>query len=154
MVSGRWLWLFVAPGLHRRSRLVGLLVIPLATLFFIGGMAFAYFIMLPTALPFLLNFMGIPTTPRPSSYVGFVTGLMFWVGVFFEFPLVIAILARLGWVRAEALMKQAKLAIVIIAVVAAVITPTVDPVNMFLVMAPMIVLYFLSIVLAKITQPK
>jgi sec-independent protein translocase protein TatC len=115
-------------------------------------MAFAYFVMLPAALPFLLNFMGIATIPRPSSYIKFVTGIMFWLGVAFEFPLVIYLLARLGLVRAEMLQQQWRLAIVIIAIVAAVITPTVDPVNMSLVMGPMIVLYFLSIFLAKIAQ--
>jgi sec-independent protein translocase protein TatC len=146
------IWLFIAPGLSRRSRIYGLLAIPVATLFFIGGMAFAYFFMLPTALPFLLNFMGIHTIPRPSSYVKFVTSLMFWIGVAFEFPLVIFLMAKLGWVKAKMLAQQWRLAIVIIAVAAALITPTVDPVNMSLVMLPMIVLYFFSVFLAWIAQ--
>ncbi len=94
-------WLFIAPGLSRKARIWGLLAIPVATLFFLGGMAFAYFVMLPTALPFLLNFMGINTIPRPSSYISFVTAIMFWLGVFFEFPLVIFFLAKLGLVRAS-----------------------------------------------------
>ena len=147
------LWLFIAPGLSRRARLYGLYAIPIATLFFIGGMAFAYFVMLPTAIPFLLNFMGIKTIPRPSSYVQFVTSIMFWIGVAFEFPLVIFLLAKIGLVNSRALARQWRLAIVIIAVAAAFITPTVDPVNMSLVMAPMILLYFLSIGLAKIARP-
>ena len=146
------MWMFIAPGLSRKSRFYGLLAIPVATLFFIGGMAFAYFIMLPTALPFLLNFMGISTIPRPSSYIKFVTGIMFWIGVAFEFPLVIFLLARLGLIKAEMLSQQWRLAIVIIAIIAALITPTIDPVNMALVMGPMIVLYFLSILLARIAQ--
>jgi sec-independent protein translocase protein TatC len=83
------LWLFVAPGLSRKARLYGLYTIPVATLLFVSGMAFAYYVMLPTAIPFLLNFMGITTIPRPSSYVQFVTSIMFWIGVAFEFPLVI-----------------------------------------------------------------
>jgi sec-independent protein translocase protein TatC len=148
------LWLFVAPGLDRRARLWGLFAIPIATLFFLGGMAFAYFVMLPTAIPFLLNFMGINTIPRPSSYVRFVTALMFWIGIAFEFPLVIFFLAKIGLVKAETLIQQWRLAIVIIAVAAAFITPTVDPVNMSLVMGPLIVLYFLSVLLAKIAQPR
>jgi sec-independent protein translocase protein TatC len=146
------IWMFIAPGLSRRARIYGLLAIPVATLFFIGGMAFAYFFMLPTALPFLLNFMGIHTIPRPSSYVKFVTSLMFWIGVAFEFPLVIYLMARLGWVKAKMLAQQWRLALVIIAVVAALITPTVDPVNMSLVMLPMTVLYFFSVFLAWIAQ--
>jgi sec-independent protein translocase protein TatC len=148
------LWLFIAPGLSRRARLYGLFAIPVATLFFIGGMAFAYFVMLPTALPFLLNFMGINTIPRPSSYVKFVTSLMFWIGVAFEFPLVIFLLAKLGWVNARVLAKQWRYAIVIIAVIGALVTPTVDPVNMSLVMLPMIVLYGFSILLAFLAQLK
>ena len=89
-------WMFIAPGVSRKARVFGLLSIPIATLFFIGGMAFAYFVMLPAALPFLLNFMGISTIPRPSSYIKFVTGIMFWIGLAFEFPLVIFLFARVG----------------------------------------------------------
>ena len=146
------LWLFVAPGLKRDSRMFVLAAIPLATLFFVGGMAFARFVMLPAALPFLVNFLGVAADIRVSSYVRFVTGIMFWVGVAFEFPLVIYVLARIGLVKAKMLADQWRLAIVIIAVVAAAITPTVDPVNMALVMAPMIGLYFLSIGLAYFAQ--
>lgn len=144
------MWLFIAPGVHTRSRLYGLFAIPAATLFFVGGLAFAYYVMLPAALPFLLSFMGIQTIPRPSSYISFVTSLMFWIGISFEFPLVIFILANLGLIKAKVLAQQWRLAVVIIAVVAALITPTVDPVNMSLVMGPMIVLYFLSVFLAWI----
>ncbi len=146
------LWLFAAPGLRRDSRIFGLSAIPIATLFFIGGMAFAYFVMMPVALPFLLNFMDLTTQVRPSSYIKFVTGLMFWIGVAFEFPLVIYVLARLGLIRGQMLAAQWRLAIVIIAIAAAAITPTVDPVNMALVMGPMIALYFLSITLALLAQ--
>jgi len=148
------LWLFVAPGLSRRARIYGLFAIPVATLFFVGGMAFAYYFMLPTAIPFLLNFMGITTIPRPSSYVKFITAILFWIGIAFEFPLVIFLLAKIGLVNAATLAKQWRFAIVIIAVASALITPTVDPVNMALVMGPMIVLYFFSILLAKIAQPR
>lgn len=146
------LWMFAAPGLRRRSRFMGLIAIPAVVIFFLGGMAFAYFVMLPTALPFLLTFMGINTIPRPSSYISFVTGLMFWIGVSFEFPLVIYVLAGLGFVKAKFLAEQWRLAVVLIAILAAAITPTVDPVNMALVMGPMILLYFLSIGLAALAQ--
>ena len=148
------LYLFIAPGLKRRARVIGLITIPVAFLFFIGGMAFAYYVMMPAALPFLINFMGIKTVPRPASYVKFVTSLMFWVGIAFEFPLIIFGMAGMGIVRAEDLIKYWRIAIIIIAVIAAVITPTIDPINMALVMGPMIVLYFLSIALAKIAQGK
>jgi sec-independent protein translocase protein TatC len=146
------MWLFAAPGLSRGSRMFALAAIPIATVFFLGGMAFAYFVMMPAALPFLINFMGLTAQIRPSSYIRFVTGVMFWIGVAFEFPLVIYVLARIGLVRGQMLAQQWRLAIVIIAIAAAAITPTVDPVNMALVMGPMIVLYFLSIGLAMIAQ--
>jgi sec-independent protein translocase protein TatC len=138
-------WLFAAPGLHPGSRKFGLIAIPLATLLFICGMAFAYYIMMPAALPFLLNFMGIQADLRPASYFNFITGVMFWIGVAFEFPLVIYVLTAIGFIKPQALSEHWRIAIVLIAVLAAAITPTVDPVNMALVMAPMSLLYFISI---------
>lgn len=146
------LWLFAAPGLSHRSRIIGLLAIPAIVLFFVGGIVFTYFVMLPTALQFLLSFMGITTIPRPSTYIGFITSLMFWIGVVFEFPLVIYVLASMRLIKAKSLANQWRIAIVIIAVVAAAITPTVDPISMSLVMAPMIFLFFLSIGLAYLAQ--
>jgi sec-independent protein translocase protein TatC len=77
---------------------------------------------------------------------------MFWIGVSFQFPLIIYVLARVGIIQAKVLTEQWRLAIVIIAVVAAVITPTVDPVSMALVMGPLVALYFLSIGLASFAQ--
>jgi sec-independent protein translocase protein TatC len=146
------IWLFVVSGLRRRQRLPSLLAIPFALLFFVGGMAFAYYLMLPTALPLLLNFMGIETIPRPNSYFPFVVNLLFWMGMSFEFPLVVFILAKLGAVNARGLASQWRLAIVIIAILSAIITTTTDPANMLLMMLPMIVLYFLGIGLALIGQ--
>ncbi|MDD2695345.1 MAG: twin-arginine translocase subunit TatC [Anaerolineales bacterium] len=148
------LWLFAAPGLKKRSRFYGLIAIPVATLFFLGGIAFAYYVLLPTAIPFMVNFMGFTTQLRPSSYVRFVTSILFWIGIFFEFPLVIYALALAGLVKARFLLNQWRLAVVIIAVLAAAITPTVDPVNMGLVMGPMMVLYFVSIGLAYLAQAR
>ena len=143
-------WLFAAPGLRPASRKFGLLAIPMATLLFVSGMAFAYYIMLPAALPFLLNFMGIQAELRPASYYNFVTGVMFWIGVAFEFPLVIYVLTAIGFVKPQVLSEHWRIAIVAIAILAAAITPTVDPVNMALVMAPMSLLYFISIGLSFI----
>jgi len=146
------MYLFVAPALRPKQRVAGLVALPLVLLFFVGGMAFAYKVMLPTALPFLLNFMGIATMPRPASYMRFVVGLMFWIGVAFEFPLVMYLLAALGWVKSGQLARQWRVAVVAIAVLAAAITPTVDPVNMLLVMAPMVVLYLLGVGLARVAE--
>jgi len=143
-------WLFAAPGLSSRSRSFGLIAIPLATILFVCGMAFAYYVMMPAALPFLLNFMGIQAELRPASYYNFITGVMFWIGISFEFPLVIYALTAIGFVKPKVLAEQWRLAIILIAVLAAAITPTVDPVNMALVMAPMSLLYFISIGLSRI----
>lgn len=146
------LWLFIAPGLSRDSRIFGLYAIPIAVIFFFGGMAFAYFVLLPTAIPFLVNFGGITSQIRPSSYIRFVTSIMLWIGIAFQFPLIIYVLARVGLIRAKVLIEQWRLAVVIIAILSAVITPTIDPVNMALVMGPMIVLYFLGFALASIAE--
>lgn len=141
---------FVNPGLRPRERIMVLATIPAASVLFIAGMAFAYRVMLPVALPFLLEFLGITTVPRPSNYIRFVTGVMFWIGISFQFPLVIYTLASLGILSAQMLMRGWRYAILGIAVLAAAVTPTIDPVNMALVMAPMIVLYFLSVGLAAL----
>lgn len=146
------LFAFINPGLKRNERVLMVVAVPIGFLLFLGGIAFTYFVLLEPALEFLLNFMGITTTPRPANYIRFVTNLMLWIGLAFEFPLVIYVLAGLGLVRAGTLARGWRYAIIGIAVLAAAATPTVDPVNMALVMAPMIVLYFLSVVLAAIAQ--
>ncbi len=144
------LMLFAAPGLSRRARFIGIFSIPLIFIFFVGGMLFAYYFMLDAALPVLLNFMGIPTLPRPSSYIRFVTGLMFWIGVSFEFPLITYVLSAMRLLKPEVLRDNWRIAIIAIAVLAAMITPTVDPVNMAIVMVPLVVLYGLGVGMAYI----
>jgi len=118
---------FVLPGLKPNERKWVWFMIPLATLFFAAGVVFAYFVLLPTALPFLLNFMGIATAPRPSTYFGFVLNLLFWVGLAFELPLIVFLLARIGLITAKQLARQWRIAIVVIAILAAFITPTPYP---------------------------
>lgn len=144
------LWLFAAPGLRPHERKLGLVGIPLAALLFITGMAFTFYVLLPAALPFLAGFTKIAQFWAAREYFSFVTGLMFWIGLFFEFPLVIYVLTAMGLVKPGFLAGQWRLAVVIIAVIAAAVTPTVDPVNMGLVMIPMILLYFISIGLSYI----
>lgn len=143
-------WYFAAPGLKPREKKIGLIGIPLATLLFLAGMAFTFFVLLPTALPFLGGFTEIAQFWTAKEYFSFVTGLMFWIGLFFEFPLVIYVLTSVGLVKPQILAEQWRIAIVVIAVLAAAITPTVDPVNMGLVMLPMTLLYFISIGLSYI----
>lgn len=142
------LLMFVLPGLTRNEKRYVLWTIPLATAFFVGGVAFAFLVMLPAALPFLVNFLGVTTNPRLSNYISFVTNLLFWVGVSFELPLFVYVIARFGLVTPKMLLHFWRQAIVIIAILAAVITPTVDPVNMGLMMIPLVILYFVSILFA------
>jgi sec-independent protein translocase protein TatC len=139
------LYLFVAPGLMPRSRLLLLAAIPAASILFLLGMAFTYFVMLPAAVPFLIDFMHFRAAWRPSAYFGLVTSLMFWIGIAFQMPLLIYALAAVGLISARQLARQWRIAIVAIAIIAAAVTPTVDPVNMALVMLPMLLLYGLSI---------
>lgn len=145
-------WRFAAPGLKPREKKIGLWGIPLASLLFASGVAFTYYIM-PAAIKAMQtfnDFMGFTTNWRPNSYYGFVTGLMFWLGVSFEFPLVVYILTAVGFIQPKVLKEQWRIAIVIISIFAAAITPTVDPINMGLVMLPMVLLYFISIGLSYI----
>jgi sec-independent protein translocase protein TatC len=141
---------FILPGLKRNERAWFLIVVPFATLLFAGGVAFTWFVMLPTAIPFLINFMGITTQVRPDNYFNFITQMMFWIGICFEMPLVMMFLAKLKIITARQLVSGWRYAVVAIAVVAAVVTPTVDPISMGLVMAPLLGLYVISIVLASI----
>ncbi len=141
---------FILPGLKRNERGWLLIMVPFATLLFAAGVSFTWFVMLPTAIPFLTNFMGITTQVRPENYFEFITSLMFWIGVCFEMPLVIMFLAKMKFVTAKQLAGGWRYATVVMAIVAASVTPTVDPVNMGLVMAPLMGLYVISIVLAAI----
>jgi sec-independent protein translocase protein TatC len=143
---------FILPGLKTRERFWLLIIVPLASLLFVGGVAFTWFIMIPSAVPFLIHFLGITTQVRPLNYFEFVTTLMFWIGICFEMPLVIMFLARMKIVSAKQLAGGWRYAVVVIAIVAAAVTPTVDPVNMGLVMAPLVGLYIISIVLAAIVR--
>jgi sec-independent protein translocase protein TatC len=144
------IWLFAAPGLRSREKKIGLIGIPLATLLFLSGMTFTYFILLPTALPFLGGFTNIQQFWTASDYFGFITGLMLWIGLFFEFPLVIYILTSIGFIQPKVLAQQWRLAIVVISIISAAVTPTIDPITMGLVMVPMSLLYFVSIGLSYI----
>jgi sec-independent protein translocase protein TatC len=145
---------FIIPGLVQREKFWIGLSIPMATLFFAGGIAFSYFVMLPNAIPFLVGFMGITTMVRPGNYFSFTLNLLFWIGISFELPLVVFVLAKIRVVTAKMLAQQWRIAIVVIAILAAVITPTPDPVNMGLLMVPLCLLYLLSLLFAYIAQPK
>ncbi|HEY9078347.1 MAG TPA: twin-arginine translocase subunit TatC [Anaerolineaceae bacterium] len=146
---------FIMPGLTDTEKRWVYMGIPVASVLFLLGVSFAYFIMLPTALPFLISFLtGVETTPRLSNYFAFVTNLLFWIGISFETPVIVFLLAKLGLVTPKMLLKYWRYAILVIAVIAAIVTPTPDPVNMGILMVPLIGLYFLSILFALFARRK
>jgi sec-independent protein translocase protein TatC len=144
--------MFIVPGLTRRERRVLFLALPAITALFVIGALFAWFLLIPPALNFLQNFQSdlFVAEWTADGYLGFITALIFWMGVAFETPLIFFILSIMGIVTARALLRNWRFAIIGAAVAAAIITPTVDPVNMFLVMAPLLTLYSISIVLTVI----
>ena len=143
---------FILPGLETNEKAVLSRFLPPVILFFLAGVCFAFFIVLPAAIPFLTSFMGIKTEIRPSDYISFSTNLIFWIGIVFEMPVIIYIAARLRIINSQKLLKNWRQAVVVCAVLAMLITPTVDPVNMLLLMVPLIALYFLSILGAKLAE--
>lgn len=146
------LLMFIVPGLTNREQRYLLTALPFITLLFLAGVAFAWFVLLPPALDFLQNFQSDLFLAEWTAdlYLGFVTSLLFWMGVAFETPLIFFVLALLGLVGAKVLIKNWRIAVVGAAVAAAFITPTIDPVNMMLVMGPLLVLYAFSIILVTI----
>lgn len=144
--------MFILPGLTTRERRFIIFSIPAIALLFVVGALFAWYLLMPPALGFLESFQ--PTIFKPDwtadLYLSFVTALVFWMGVAFETPLVFFVLSLLGFVRARVLARNWRLAVVGASIAAAFITPTIDPVNMFLVMAPLLGLYTLSIILVAI----
>jgi sec-independent protein translocase protein TatC len=143
---------FILPGLKPGEKKWIYLAVPFASLLFLAGVVFAFYVMLPTAIPFLVGFLGLKASVRISNYINFVTNLMFWIGISFETPLLMFVLAKFHVVTAGMLAKQWRIAVVVIAIIAAVVTPTVDPVNMSLLMIPLFVLYLLSIFLATLAK--
>lgn len=143
---------FVAPGLTPRERKVLFLFLPAALLAFVGGMAFGYFIMIPPALRFLLTFGGDIAEPliRISNLVNIMVRLLFWLGLSFETPLVMYVLAMLGVVTARGFARFRRLWLVASFIIAAAITPTIDPVNQAIVAVPLIVLYEVGVLLARL----
>lgn len=143
---------FAWPGLAGSERNYLVLVVPAATVSFVAGVAFTYYVLLPYALRYLISFGGDLAEAKWAigDYITFVTTLLFWSGMIFETPLIIFVLARLRIVTPEFLSKNRRIAVLIIAIIAAVITPTPDPFNMGLVMLPLLLMYELGILLAKL----
>ena len=143
---------FVAPGLTPKERRILFSFLPAALLAFVAGMAFGYFVMIPPALRFLLTFGGDVAEPliRISNIVNIMIRLLFWLGIAFETPLVMYVLATLGIVNARGFSRFRRLWLVVSFIIAAAITPTIDPLNQAIVAVPLIVLYELGVLLARI----
>ncbi|NDJ76521.1 MAG: twin-arginine translocase subunit TatC [Chloroflexi bacterium] len=150
------LFMFVAPGLHRGEKRVIYLSLPATTGLFLFGVVFAWFIMVPAAFGFLRDFESdvFRSEWTAELYIRFLTSLLFWIGVAFEMPVVIFVLARMGVVGPRTLIRNWRLAVVLTTIAAAFITPTVDPFNMLLVMGPLLGLYVVSIGLAALAYPR
>jgi len=149
------LWLFIVPGLYHRERRLVFPFVLFTTLFFLLGGAFGYYAIFPWACRFFLN-VGQDFTPMLTinQYLSLAFRVIFGIAVVFELPVLVFLLARLGIITARTLIRHFKWAIVLIFVVAAVITPTPDMVTQSLFAGPMILLYILSIGIARMAAPK
>lgn len=150
------LFQFARPGLESKEQRYVIIGAPAVSLFFAGGVVFAAKVLLPAAIPFLQGFLReyIKPTYSVDFYLSFVTNIMLWAGVVFQTPLVMYILAKMNVVTADGFIKAWRVVVVGAAIGAAVITPTVDPINMLLLMGPFLVLYGLGILLARLAQPR
>ena len=144
------LWLFIAPGLYAREKRFAVPFIFMASLLFVTGAAFNHYAVFPWAWTFLASFSNdyMMMMPRVEPIFSLYAMMAVAMGAVFEMPAVILVLARMGVVTAGFLWRHVKYAILIIFIAAAVITPTGDMVTQTLMAAPMVVLYFLSILLA------
>jgi sec-independent protein translocase protein TatC len=149
------LWQFVAPGLYRKEKMYAIPFIASATFFFLTGGAFGYYVAFPAAVQFLLG-MGKQFSPviTIDSYFSFLITVILGLGLMFEMPIVIIVLAMIGIVRPQFLLRQWRYAVVIIFIVAAIITPTPDVVNLCLWAMPGVALYFLGVGAAFMVAPK
>lgn len=143
---------FLLPALTPKEKRYVYLLIPGGSASFIVGLAFAVGLVLPAAIRFLYGFQGgiIAKQWTIDSYITTVTTLMFWLGIIFELPLIMFFLAKLGVVNSKMLSKFRRFWIVAAAVIAAVVTPTPDPVNMMIVMLPLLLLYEVGGVLVRV----
>jgi sec-independent protein translocase protein TatC len=145
---------FIFPGLLPHEKRWVLIALPLGFGLFLMGVLFAFFVMLPAAVGFLTGIFPsvFNVALTPDDYIPFVAGVMFWMGVAFEMPLIVFVLAKANVINASLMKRHWRWAVVIVAVLAALITPTPDPLNMIIVMVPLLLLYGLSIILAYLAR--
>jgi sec-independent protein translocase protein TatC len=149
------LWMFIAPGLYDKERRLALPIVFLSSLFFMGGALFGYFVVFPFGFKFFMGFASDAIRPLPSmkEYLSFSTKLLFAFGVVFELPLFISFLAKLGIVDVHFLRTKRKYAILLFFVVAAILTPP-DVITQIMMAVPLILLYEVSILGAKMFGKK
>ena len=145
----------VSPLLGHRRRFV-VLFLPAVFVCYLGGVAFAYFVMLPVGLTFLLHFGEGIAVPLISitEYMTLVTAMLFWLGVVFELPLVMFLLTKLGLVRYERFRRLRRYVPAGAFILSAILTPTFDVVNQTMVAVPIILLYELGLFLAWLARPR
>lgn len=151
------IWSFISPGLHSKEKKYVVPFIFIATALFLAGAAFCFFIVLPFALDFLLNYkVGDYMMPMLSvgQYVDFCLKFVLAFGAVFELPVLIVFFTRMGFVTPRTLAKHRRYAVVIAFIVAAILTPTPDAFNQTLMALPMIVLYEVGIIASRIFAKK
>lgn len=148
-------WSFISPGLVKKERRYTLPFVIIATIFFLGGVAFAYFVILPLGLKFLLTFGARYWKPNITvgNYLSFSLKLMFAFGAVFELPLVITFLSMLGIVTPKQLSKNRKYVFLLCFIIGAILTPP-DIFTQVLMAIPLMVLFEISIVAAKIFEKR
>jgi len=148
--------MFVSPALTGREKKYVYIVLPWIALMFAGGVAFSYFILTPRMIDFLLKWGSDIVTVQPmlSDYINIVTRLLLVTGLVFELPVLTTFLSRIGIIKPKWLSSKRKHAIIISFILAAIITPTIDPVNQCLVAAVLIILYEMSIWLSFLVYRK
>lgn len=148
------LWLFLAPGLYDHEKKLVVPFVFFATLMFLLGASFAYYIVVPVGFDFLIAFGNSVVSVLPSigKYVGFFTKLLIGFGIAFELPVITFFLAKIGLVNDQMLKDFFRYAVVLIFLVAAVLTPP-DVISQVLMAAPLLILYGVSIYIAKVFNP-
>lgn len=143
------IWGFISPALYKHERAYVTPFILLSSVSFIVGAAFAYYILFPPAVKYLLGLgSDFQLMLRATDFFDFITLIMLAMGIIFQMPAITYVLSRIGLVNASFLMKSWKIAIIVILIVAAVVSPTADIPNMMLFAAPMMCLYVISIFIA------
>jgi len=148
-------WMFVTPGLYEKERRILIPIVFLSSVFFIGGSLFGYFIVFPWGFKFFLGFATETIRPLPSmkEYLSFSAKLLLAFGLVFELPLVLTFLARLGIVSVDFLKKNRKYALLLFFAGAAILTPP-DVVTQIMMAFPLMALYEISIIGAKVFGKK